>query len=153
MEIVAVIANNITRILTDKCPVCGNATIMDVSSEGLRKWGGGMFIQDAFPELSSPERENMLTGTHPACWDILFPVEEDDDYDPAYGDIRDECGASFVTGGTDPSGTECDQEQGHYPNTKHEGPGPFGPDGRVKWNGGGYCVGDPLPFRDVEFIN
>lgn len=63
----------------------------------------------------------------------------------------DECGAHFTTGGVDPYGTECDLPTGHYPMTKHEGPDPFGNDTRVKWNGGGSCAGDPLPYRDVEF--
>jgi hypothetical protein len=32
----------------------------------------GMFIQDVFPELNADEREFMISGTHPACWDEMF---------------------------------------------------------------------------------
>jgi hypothetical protein len=31
-----------------------------------------MLIQDVFPELNADEREFMISGTHPACWDEMF---------------------------------------------------------------------------------
>lgn len=68
-----------------------------------------------------------------------------------------ECGQTFTTGGADPYGTECDQDKGH--SGKHEGDDPFadGSDphstGRVRWNGGGSCAGDPLPITDVEWLD
>lgn len=36
-------------------------------------------IQDALPERDADFRELVKTGTHPECWDTMFPEEEDDD--------------------------------------------------------------------------
>jgi hypothetical protein len=63
-----------------------------------------------------------------------------------------ECGADYTTGGNDPSGTYCDRNRGHYPGSDHEGPDPFGGDGRVSWRGGGSCAGDALPFSEVAWL-
>ena len=67
----------------------------------------------------------------------------------------DECGAQLVTPGPDPYATSCDQPPGHYPASKHDGDDPIfpGPGMRVRWQGGGSCAGDPLPFRDVEWTD
>lgn len=54
------------------CIVCHKYYKMSVPAEGLRKWKSGMLVQKAFPELSSSEREQIITGTHPECWDSLF---------------------------------------------------------------------------------
>lgn len=72
-------------------------------------------------------------------------------------DVEDEilyCGAPYKVGGSESFGSDCDnQDRNHYPATKHEGPCPFGTDQRVRWEGGGSCAGDPLPFRNVEYID
>jgi hypothetical protein len=58
------------------------------------------------------------------------------------------CGATYVTAGRDPYGTECDLIPGHT--GLHGGADPFGGDGRVEWSGGGSAGGDPLPYRNVR---
>lgn len=60
------------------------------------------------------------------------------------------CGATLVLDGSDPVSSGCDLEPKHE-GVKHEGPCPYGTDGRVRWEGGGMCAGDPLPVRNVEF--
>jgi len=37
------------------------------------------YIQDAFPYLSTGEREQIMTGTHPECWEKMFPEEDEDE--------------------------------------------------------------------------
>jgi hypothetical protein len=37
----------------------------------------GVLIQQAFPNLSSEDRERIMTGTCPACWDEIFPPEDE----------------------------------------------------------------------------
>lgn len=64
-------------------------------------------------------------------------------------DWPDTCGATYVTGGHDPYGTECDLAAGHP--GPHRGANPLGNEGNVEWNGGGWCSGDPLPYRDVRW--
>lgn len=56
-----------------KCPQCGKITELDVE-EGLvyMVHTRQMRVQDAFPTLSEEEREIILTGICPECWDIMF---------------------------------------------------------------------------------
>ena len=73
-----------TSILCPKCSVCGNQSILDVVHEDYDKWAAGAFVQDAFPYLSADQRELLITGTHPECWDQLFGSDEFDyTYEPA----------------------------------------------------------------------
>ena len=70
-------------INTKECTVCGQTgTIvvngMDEYIESAHRYNMGELIQDAFPYLSIDEREQIISGTHPACWKALFPAEEDD---------------------------------------------------------------------------
>ena len=60
------------------CMVCGEATPIEVSTVALEQWQGGAFIQDAFGDLPAEVREQIKTGTHPACWDAMFGGFEDD---------------------------------------------------------------------------
>lgn len=67
-------------VVTKKCFVCDHTGMVEnVSVEGLKMWNAGAFIQVALPELSAGDREQLLTGTHSACFDMLFPEEDEDD--------------------------------------------------------------------------
>ena len=39
----------------------------------------GELIQEALPELSADQRELLISGTCPKCWDELFPPDEWDE--------------------------------------------------------------------------
>lgn len=54
------------------CMVCGKESTLRVDAAGYSAWISGTLIQQAFPEMSDPEREHLKTGTHPACWDEMF---------------------------------------------------------------------------------
>ena len=62
--------------ITPACPVCGASTFMRVDPDRLKEWQDGAFVQVAFPEMTDDQREQLVTGTHPECWDKLF-VNED----------------------------------------------------------------------------
>jgi hypothetical protein len=53
---------------------------MAVGKEGLALRQAGAYVQDAFPYLSAPEREQLISGTHPKCWDEMFECAEEYDY-------------------------------------------------------------------------
>jgi hypothetical protein len=57
--------------------VCKRTSVLQVPTEGLAAYNAGALIQDAFPTLTVDEREMLMTGTHPDCWDSMFPEEED----------------------------------------------------------------------------
>lgn len=65
------------KVTTPECMVCGKAGTMSVPEEGLRRWQGGELIQVALPDVPADEREQLKTGTHPACWGEMFSNEED----------------------------------------------------------------------------
>jgi hypothetical protein len=70
----------LVTVETKKCFHCGETGELRVSSEGLSLRNAGAYIQDAFPELSAPLREQMISGTHPECWDEMFNGAEEYDY-------------------------------------------------------------------------
>jgi len=60
---------------TPKCFHCGENGLVEVPMKGflIRQLGG--LIQDAYPDLPAPIREQMVSGTHPQCWDELYGLE------------------------------------------------------------------------------
>lgn len=61
---------NDTRVIvtTRKCGMCGKTGAVEVTAEGYQAWKNGTLIQDAFPYLDKAIREQMISGTHPMCW-------------------------------------------------------------------------------------
>jgi hypothetical protein len=49
--------------------------------QAVESWQGGELIQNAFPDMTMGDRELLISGTHAACWDKLFPREEEDEDD------------------------------------------------------------------------
>lgn len=62
---------------TKPCMVCGERGLVEVEAEDYTNWKNGMFAQTAFPYLGKEEREMIISGTHGACWTILFANDED----------------------------------------------------------------------------
>lgn len=61
-----------TRVETRRCGMCGYRGEVEVPNSGLARWTSGTLIQDAFPDLSAPLREQLISGTHPECWEAMF---------------------------------------------------------------------------------
>jgi len=61
-------------VATGKCMCCGEGGSVVVPKAEWEKWdkGNGPFIQVAMPSVSADIREQILTGTHPACWDAMW---------------------------------------------------------------------------------
>jgi hypothetical protein len=66
-------------VKTKTCSVCGEYEVWSLDRELVDRWQGGENIQRVFPDMSASEREILITGIHPDCWDKLFPGEEDDE--------------------------------------------------------------------------
>lgn len=54
------------------CRVCGYRYQFPVPTHSLTRWLDGEPVQRAFPEAPPDWREQLMTGTHPSCWDRLF---------------------------------------------------------------------------------
>ncbi len=63
-------------ILDRQCRMCGKTVQICVPDAGYAKWQHGACIQDAMPEVSISDREMLISGTCPTCWDMLFPKED-----------------------------------------------------------------------------
>lgn len=57
---------------TPICFVCKNPGILTLPASGVIAYELGALAQDAFPELSIPLREQIISGTHPECWEKTF---------------------------------------------------------------------------------
>ena len=75
--------NGRIRFQPHDCVVCGRIhepVILD--AEKYYRWKkGGECIQDVFPdsEMTKDQREILISGTCPECWDVLFGRCEDED--------------------------------------------------------------------------
>lgn len=59
------------------CPYCKEqrSREINVSSSQLYDWMAGTLIQNAMPQLSTEEREFMISGSHSECFDKAFSDE------------------------------------------------------------------------------
>jgi hypothetical protein len=73
------IVSNLIAVKTKTCSVCGEYEVWSLDRELVDRWQGGENIQRVFPDMSAGEREILITGIHPDCWDKLFPGEADDE--------------------------------------------------------------------------
>lgn len=63
-------------VFTKPCIHCGETGTVAVKFDQLLKYAEGALIQDAFPDMPVPQREQIISGTHPECWDKMFPRPE-----------------------------------------------------------------------------
>jgi hypothetical protein len=68
--------SNTILVKTKTCCVCGEYEVWSLDRQAVESWQAGEYIQNAFPDMTEGERELLISGTHPACWDQLFPKEE-----------------------------------------------------------------------------
>ena len=61
-----------TLLINKPCPYCGTISKVAVPESGLRQWKSGTRIQDALPMLTEDEREILMSGVCPKCWDEVF---------------------------------------------------------------------------------
>ena len=57
--------------LTNICPFCGEVNHVWVNEIDYAQWKNGTLAQDAFPYLSTDEREILISGVCPICWSMI----------------------------------------------------------------------------------
>lgn len=70
---------NTVTVTTRPCFHCGKAGEVEVLAEDLARYNSGALAQVAFPEMHRAVREQLISGTHPECWEQLFGSPELDD--------------------------------------------------------------------------
>ena len=79
--------------ITRKSIITGTIRTMDlpITQERLDEWQKGGLIQDVFPELTSAQREFILTGVTDEEWATFIPKEDEDFHEEDVGlDFREE---------------------------------------------------------------
>lgn len=71
-------AFGLVSVRTKPCPHCGQSSIVMLPVQGILDYRKGALIQDAFPDTPAARREQFQTGFHPACWNEIFPPDEED---------------------------------------------------------------------------
>jgi hypothetical protein len=51
--------------------MCDKGGFVEVSSEGYMARKRGAFVQEAFFDLDESLREQIISGTHPKCWESM----------------------------------------------------------------------------------
>ena len=54
------------------CPLCGKDHTVEVSLTGYIEWKRGELIQNAMPDLTPTEREQLISGLCPKCQSEIF---------------------------------------------------------------------------------
>ena len=63
------------RLIQTQCVFCGTVHTRYIPMEKYIAWRiKGQLIQDVFPDMSSDEREILISGT--CCWDAMFSEED-----------------------------------------------------------------------------
>lgn len=60
------------------CPTCGDTMLFTATIEQLRKFAQGALVQDVFPDMPAGDRERLISGTCPPCWDKMWKESEND---------------------------------------------------------------------------
>ena len=85
-----------TVTITTICPMCRKDADAEVNFYDYVAYTTtpGALVSKCFPYLPAGERERLISGICPSCWDALFPAEEDEDEDEGedYEDDADETG-------------------------------------------------------------
>jgi hypothetical protein len=67
-----------TSVVPVPCRSCEEVTDLSVNVEGFIAWRGGELIQNALPELDADQRELLISGICPKCWEQMFPSDEEE---------------------------------------------------------------------------
>ena len=60
----------VTTVVTVPCHFCKELQeIENVTVQGFANWQNGELIQNALPELNTDQRELLISGICPKCWD------------------------------------------------------------------------------------
>lgn len=65
-------------IQAPKCHLCGETETVEVTDQEFTALQNTRFIQDALPNRDVDFRELLISGTHPECWNAMFPPEDED---------------------------------------------------------------------------
>lgn len=60
--------------ITIQCPFCGEYHEVDVNETAYDSWKGGELIQNAMPDLTPTQREQLISGLCIKCQEKIFGI-------------------------------------------------------------------------------
>ena len=60
--------------ITIQCPFCGDFHEVDVNETAYNNWRGGELIQNAMPDLTPTQREQLISGLCIKCQEKIFGI-------------------------------------------------------------------------------
>lgn len=78
-----------TVYATRRCPVCLKTGTIMVDEDELFSYLRGNYVQEAFKSLTIPLREQIISGVHPECWDIMWGKERVNENQGDYSECND----------------------------------------------------------------
>lgn len=65
---------------TPRCFHCGQTGFLELPITQAMAYANGALAQVAFPDLDRELREQIISGTHPKCWQkMFFPFSNEDE--------------------------------------------------------------------------
>lgn len=59
-------------IVTKTCQWCSQPATIEVGRAAFEKWVEGEKVQNVWPSLGADQREMLISGTHPECWELMW---------------------------------------------------------------------------------
>ncbi len=66
------IRNGDNTTAVNNCPMCGMENIVELPTEQYEAWVNGAHIQNVAPQLTPEQREILISGICPKCWDKIW---------------------------------------------------------------------------------
>lgn len=64
---------------TRPCLGCNTSATFTMTEEQFNRFKAGEKVQDIFPDWSDGDREMLISGTCPPCFEEMFPEDEEDE--------------------------------------------------------------------------
>jgi hypothetical protein len=78
---------NVTH-LKQQCLHCKLEYTILVDTDKYRDWVNGELCQNVWPHFNAGQREQIISGMHPECWEELFGMFDQDDEDDVPSNVR-----------------------------------------------------------------
>lgn len=69
---------DLVHVQTRRCVHCGKTGEVVMPRQAFERFEAGEHVQAAWPQGSAGEREQLINGTHPDCFEAMFPPDEED---------------------------------------------------------------------------
>jgi hypothetical protein len=61
-----------------KCIHCNEETLITLDNDRFKAWQVDReFVQNVWPEATTDDREMLISGTHPKCWEEMWADDDD----------------------------------------------------------------------------